>query len=229
MCFCAVRKKRLVVYTAISNNYDTLQDPEFYSASCDYVCFSDDPHLQSQYWSIRLLDNDMEEPTRRAKQPKILPHLYFPDYEYSVWVDGNLTIVGDVQELVEQYLIDHDLALFKHPDGRDCIYQEVEACIRYRKDSEETIRRQEARYRVLNYPEHNGLPACMVILRRHNRPDLIRVMEDWWDEIVHYSKRDQLSFSFVAWKNSTSYTLIDDNARNNRYFRWRPHASAVKK
>jgi hypothetical protein len=69
----------------------------------------------------------------------------------------------------------------------------------------------------------------MGILRRHNRPDLIRAMEDWWDEIVHYSKRDQLSFSFVAWKNNTSYTLIDDNARNNRYFRWRPHGSAVKR
>jgi hypothetical protein len=224
-----VRRKKIVVYTAISNNYDTLREPDCFSSACDYVCFSDNPHLQSQCWSVRLLGGNGSEPIRRARKPKILPHRYFPDYECSVWVDGNLTIIGDVQELVEQYLAENNLAFFKHPDGRNCIYQEAEACIRFRKDREEIIRQQIARYRSFDYPEHNGLLASGVILRRHNRPDIVRTMEEWWEEIVHYSRRDQLSFNFVAWKNKTAYTLIDNNIRDNRYFRWQPHDSLVKK
>ena len=46
----------------------------------------------------------------------------------------------------------------------------------------------------------------MVILRRHNEKDCVRVMEDWWTEIKYGSKRDQLSFNYVDGKiiqNST--------------------------
>ena len=44
----------------------------------------------------------------------------------------------------------------------------------------------------------------MVILRRHNEKDCIRVMEDWWTEIKYGSKRDQLSFNYVLGKITPS-------------------------
>ena len=44
----------------------------------------------------------------------------------------------------------------------------------------------------------------MVILRRHNEKDCIRVMEDWWTEIKYGSKRDQLSFNYVGGKITPS-------------------------
>ena len=43
-------------------------------------------------------------------------------------------------------------------------------------------------------------------------------MEDWWTEIKYGSKRDQLSFNYVAWKNKTKFNYMDGDSRNNQYF-----------
>ena len=58
----------------------------------------------------------------------------------------------------------------------------------------------------------------MVLFRRHNEKDCIKTMEDWWTEIKHNSKRDQLSFNYVAWKNNFKYNYLDGDVRTNHYF-----------
>ena len=58
----------------------------------------------------------------------------------------------------------------------------------------------------------------MVILRRHNEEDCIKLMESWWTEIQYNSKRDQLSFNYVAWKNKVKFNYIEGDSRNNEYF-----------
>jgi hypothetical protein len=46
-----------------------------------------------------------------------------------------------------------------------------------------------------------------VILRRHT--DAIRHLnEAWWNEIVRGSRRDQLSFNYVAWKLGLRYATF---------------------
>lgn len=40
-------EKKLVVYTAIVENYDTLRDLVFIDDNCDYVCFTDNKELAS--------------------------------------------------------------------------------------------------------------------------------------------------------------------------------------
>ena len=74
------------------------------------------------------------------------------------------------------------------------------------------------RYQKEGYPRHNGLITGMVILRRHNEKDCIKVMEHWWTEIKYGSKRDQLSFNYVAWKNKLKFSYIDGDSRINQYF-----------
>jgi hypothetical protein len=64
----------------------------------------------------------------------------------------------------------------------------------------------------------NGLITGMIILRRHNEPDSIQTMEDWWTEISYRSKRDQLSFNYCAWKNNLNLNYIPGDSRNNEYF-----------
>lgn len=61
-----------------------------------------------------------------------------------------------------------------------------------------------ARYRAEGLPEDAGLIEAPVILRRHT--DAIRRLnESWWGEIVRASRRDQLSFNYVAWKLGLRY------------------------
>ena len=44
-------------------------------------------------------------------------------------------------------------------------------------------------------------------------------MESWWEEIKYNSKRDQLSFNYVAWKNGLKYNSIPGDIRNNSFFK----------
>lgn len=46
------------------------------------------------------------------------------------------------------------------------------------------------------YGKENG---CMV--RDHNDEFVKKLMNDWQNEIMKYSVRDQLSFPYVCWKN----------------------------
>ena len=46
----------------------------------------------------------------------------------------------------------------------------------------------------------------------------MKVMEDWWIEIKYGSRRDQLSFNYVAWKQNLKFNYIDGDIRNNEFF-----------
>ena len=159
------------------------------------------------------------------------------DYEYSIFIDGNMKVVGNIDELIDKYLSDANVAFYSHNhntlDARNCPYDEArtilalgeknmkitpERGILNYKDNPYLIKKQMDRYAHEGFPTNNGLITGMVILRRHNESDCMRVMEDWWTEIKYGSKRDQLSFNYVAWKNNLKFNYIDGDSRNNDYF-----------
>lgn len=217
------QRKKIAVYTAITNDYDHLRVPKIQSKDIDFFCFTDNSNLKSEKWKIiKMDDKECLDPIRQAKKVKVLPHLYFSDYEFSLWVDANFLILSDIQNLFNTFLKEASIACYKHPH-RNCIYQEAEVCIQLKKDKRSIIDNQIFNYRSLNYPESNGLIASGIILRKHNDAHLIQLCEDWWREILQFSVRDQLSFNYVAWKNNINYTVIHDNIFDNNHFEWGPH------
>ena len=52
-------------------------------------------------------------------------------------------------------------------------------------------------------------------MRNHNLSSVIKTMEDWWLELKYWSKRDQLSFPYVCWKNKFKYKFIPEDIDNN--------------
>jgi hypothetical protein len=218
-------ENNIVIYTAIYNDYDDLRDPETISLNCDYICFTDNPKLESKVWKIKYLPQDDLDPTRKNRRVKILPHLFFSDYKYSVYVDGSLDIIGNIEKLVEKYLVkrNHQLAAFGHP-SHNCLYKEAKKCIEKGKDNEEIINKQIQRYRKEGMPLNYGLIQNRVLLRKHNDQAVIKTMEDWWQEVLNHSRRDQISFCYSAWKNNFKYTIIDGIFKEeNNFFKLREH------
>jgi len=214
-----------IIYTSVFGGYDDPTEQKLPNG-WDWKCFSEENSL-SLY-----TDN-----TRNAKRFKVLPHRYLQDYEYSIFIDGNMKVVGNVNELVDKYLSDSNVAFFSHAqnalDSRNCIYEEGRVILEtgernYKlnpergkftyKDNPTIITNQMKRYMNMHYPKDNGLITGMVILRRHNEQDCIDTMEDWWTEIKYNSKRDQLSFNYTAWKNNLKFNYMDGDSRNNKYF-----------
>lgn len=219
-------RKDVVVYTAITRGYDGLKMPATVSDRCNYVCFTDDPTIDGRgLWDVRPFPNPELDQVRKCRQLKILPHVFLPSYKSSIWVDGNIQITGDIDELIVKHFDKPgpEFLSFKHP-WRNCIYDEAEAVIKNRKGIEDSsgemrVRKQMAKYEREGMPKKNGLIESNVILRKHT-PEVNGVMEQWWEEVQTHSRRDQLSFNYVAWKNKFQYGLLDGCSRwnTNKYF-----------
>ena len=231
----APARASIVVYTAISGAYDTLREPS--SAARDgtrFVAFLDAESERAvagrrSAWQIRPLVSEDPDAVRSAKVYKVLPHRFFPDERYTLWIDGSVSIVCPfaLDRLVALYLSDADLCVFRH-SMRSCLYEEAEVCRRARLDVEGTIDRQLGRYRRAGYPREAGLVEASVILRRHTAA--VREFDEaWWEEIRQGSRRDQLSFNFVAWKLGFRYATFPLHlATANGLFTRHPHAAGTQ-
>lgn len=197
----AVMPSQVVVYTAITNEtnkYDRLKEQRKID-STDFVAFLEKP-VESSTWQCRSIHDGYQDPCRNAKIHKILSHVYFPDKEYSLWIDGSVDIKFpfSVSRLIQMHLSNCDIALFRHCK-RKCLYAEAATCIKMGLDDPEIMRKQVERYRCDGYPVNQGLGECTILLRRHS--DQIKKMNEmWWEEICKGSRRDQLSFNYVARK-----------------------------
>ena len=232
-----------VIYTSIFGNYDELHQQLFIPEGYDLVMFTD-IDLKSNQWEVRNELPLYTDNVRNAKRFKILPHRFLSEYDVSIYIDGNYVVKNNINELVEKFLSNVNAAFYDHNqqpayDKRNCIYQEAYA-IKYLyeinssidkqpKDNLDVIQKQVSKYMNEGYPEQNGLINGGIILRRHNTEDCIDTMEDWWTEIKHHSRRDQLSFNYVAWKNNFKFNYLEGHDRTNHYFNFMKHNKHNKK
>ncbi len=201
--------KSVVIYTAISGEYDELKEPCFVDENLKYVCFTDNRKLHSDVWEVRYVDLPENMEARHwVRKFKVLPHLFFPEYETSIWVDASLGILQDLRKYMMQYQKASDILFFPHY-ARDCVYDEGAICMVWKKDNKKDLAAQMHAYYEEGYPEHNGLVLGGCIVRNHNEKKIISVMEEWWREICRFSKRDQVSLPYVLYKNNCFYDLCD--------------------
>ena len=222
---------KIAVYTSIFGGYDNLIDDQFQMEGADFICFTD-RDIESKTWKIVKSTPIYNDPNRNAKKYKILPHRYLKDYDWSIWIDGNIKVISDIRPMCDgdPYKVYDHMQVF---DKRDCIYDEAQAILNFGKinsertpergiknwkDNPQLIVEQMNRYMVEGYPKNNGLATNPIIIRNHNNSDVIKNMEDWWVEIKYNSKRDQLSFNYIAWKNKFNFLYLQGDSRNNEYF-----------
>lgn len=212
------KDKKVAVYTAITGDYDSLETPSVENKDFDYICFTNNPNITSNFWEIRLMEDDEElDEIRKARKYKILPHKYLSEYDYSIWIDGNFDMIVNIADYVREYSQNHKLLAIPH-EARDCIYDEAEACIELEKDSEDIIEEQMIKYREEGFPEHYGLIASGILFRDHHDPKVIELMETWFNEVRNHSRRDQLSFNYACWKTNFQYDTSDIFYFKNQYF-----------
>ena len=122
--------RNFVVYTAITPGYDALKSlPSRWGGAADFVAFADGAR-PAPGWELRPLYRRFRDPCRNAKVHKLLPHEYFPQAEYSLWIDGSIVIISTLplEQWADTYLREHDLAVFQHPN-RTCLYDEALYCL----------------------------------------------------------------------------------------------------
>lgn len=201
--FPFLKQPRIAVYTCITGGYDELIVPEYISEECDYYLISEkDITGNTIYDWISLYDvvpyKELDF-TRQNRYCKINVHEIFPQYDYSIYVDGNIKIISDIAMCLAD--IKRSGMAVSGKSSSLCTYVEALRCIGTQKDDKVKITRQIERYYREGMPRYFGEFLCNVLVRDHTNPVCRRLMRDWWNEVYKESKRDQISFPYVLWKN----------------------------
>ncbi|PTB99330.1 hypothetical protein C9993_03465 [Marinobacter sp. Z-F4-2] len=192
---------RLVIYTALFGDYDNLVDPPEEYRGCDFVCFTDQRQLKSKVWEIRIIEHCDLPPNLMNRRYKMLPHLFFSDYTYSLYIDSNVGFkVNPILKISD--LNKNHIMVYEH-QFRKSIAEEAKECARLGYHNLFKFCTQLKRYFIAGFDvNRSGLYECNIIYRRHNDIQVESAMEDWWREYVNGVKRDQISFPYILWKHS---------------------------
>lgn len=115
------------------------------------------------------------------------------------------------------------MAFKKHP-VRNCIYQELMACVKLKKETKEKAKTIYKFYIKEKFPENQGLYETNIIIRKHNNSECIKLMEMWTRELKKGSHRDQLSLNYCIWKlKCQSIITVFSHSCFSQYFSVKPH------
>ncbi|KAK4859702.1 hypothetical protein QYF36_010234 [Acer negundo] len=141
-----------------------------------------------------------------GKIPKMLAHRLFPNSKYSIWVDSKSQFRRDPLGVLEALLwrTNSVLAISEH-GARSSVYDEAKAVVHKHKATPEEVEVQLTQYHLDGLPEDKrfkgkkALNEASVIVRKHT-PLTNLFMCLWFNEVVRYTSRDQLSFPYVLWR-----------------------------
>ncbi len=178
-----------------TGDYDNIIEDHYLNLDWQFLMFTD-RELKSNLWNPIKIDL----PLGVKKQSRIYKWLIheYTNCQYSLYIDANVKILCDLNELIDKYLRNSDIAMYQHRI-RNCIYDEAIVCKKLNFDNKEIIEKQVNSYFSQGYPSNIGLHECYVILRRHT-PKIKELNKLIWNEIEKGSHRDQLSFDYGIWK-----------------------------
>ena len=164
-------RPRRVVFTCLFGYSEPFADARYEKdGETDFICFTDDRSLKSDFWTLRYVDPSLLGPVRTAKMIKILAHRSVADYETSIYLDNTIRMVVPYWKIFEMLRRSaRPLIIFRHP-GWSCVYDEAEVIKRLNYDDRTTVDAQMAHYRSLGHPENAGLVATGYQARRHTDP-----------------------------------------------------------
>lgn len=221
-----------VVYTAIYGNYDKLQEPLYINDNLDYYAFTDQDIPEGSIWKKMDISKykqleDLDD-YHKAKYFKIFPYEFFPNYDFSIWVDGNVKIVSDIYPIAI-IAENSSIATYNNP-LHNCIYTEKDYMIFNNRVSASLINKQVEDYKKDGFPEQFGMRELSIIYRKHIDQECYDIMKDWWEHVNKYTMRDQISLPYLLWKNGKDINYIKslgDNWRLNPRFSHIEHKGLI--
>jgi hypothetical protein len=114
---------KIAIYTAQVGKKGNIQDPPKVFKGVDYIAFTDKT-IKSNVWKAReplmFSSIDLYSDRRNAKVFKVLPNLFLPEYDATIWVDSDCYCNCDPSLFLENNMPQDDqyLTVFRHPRRR---------------------------------------------------------------------------------------------------------------
>lgn len=168
-------RKPYALYSAVIGDQPVPPVPEGVAETCDLYLFSDRDRDTSR-WQVIPFDD-------AAARPRAMPHLWFPDHEWSLW-------------LAPEHKLDEAPGAL--------ITRAIEAGVPVALFTDEVPAAGEipaySVYQAEGWDDQLPIFGCDAIVRYHGDPRVMRAMVAWWQSQSCAAKPDvQLSLAYSLW------------------------------
>ena len=218
---------KTIIYTVITGNYDTIKQPLVLTPGGDYFLFTNNPHIKDAgVWRVVHSPSfnigsrtENENNILLSRRVKMLAHEYLPKgYDVSVYVDADMLLKESFSELLDTLADNRLMAACRHGYCAS-VREEINDLINKGMVNGHQVEQQWQRYVDWGFKDDIGISENGLLIRRHNEPSVIELMELWWEEYQHGCLRDQVSLmpcihriGFMPY-----FQFIEENIRQNAY------------
>lgn len=213
-----------VVYTALIDNYESLNDqPVAAESSIDFVCFTDSPDISSDSWDVRRITPRFPlDSVRSARYLKINGPDLLPEYDESLWIDNTVLLKVAPEQIFNDWLATADLAIPVH-SFRTSILAEFDAIATHGLDDAGRVYEQLIHYTASNPEALQEAPLWTALVARRHTREVRLIMHAWSDHVMRYSRRDQLSVNYVMRMMDAQINRVELDNRDSDIHLWPQH------
>lgn len=193
---------KVCIYTCLMGKYDEIKQPSVIDPDFDYTLFSNSIDAKKVgVWEVRRIEDNMSL-VELSRYPKLLPHVFLQDYDYSVYVDANIQIISqDFYEHIKNKIKNGVLfAAVKHP-LRIKLYDELRNCYIQNKISFNDYLKEKEKCKAFDKLKYGVFYENSILLRKHNEEVVKEIDKEWWLLFIGNTKRDQLWLCPVLYKS----------------------------
>ena len=189
---------QLVIYTSITNWYDTIPDDMYYDPDVKYVCFTDGKVEKKGEWEFRdipdfVYDEVDGDPRRLSAFAKICPHKLFPYGTKTVWLDGCYIHTKEWVDYSKKKLKESGLTHMLHPH-RFTFHNEVMEGFGANFNSREQMLELVDALSKVEYDFKKYCSPVLTCIWRQVDDEMAKFHDIWWKYSKIGSNRDQISF-----------------------------------
>ena len=193
---------KIAVYSCVCGNYEVPKPAMITENECDYYLISDDEQLAPGEYKWISVDSVVPSITMKPKDKnrycKMHPHEIFPEYDFSIYLDGSIQIVGNVAHYISD-VGKSGLAIHRHRRSK-CIYIEGIMLIWLGLVDRCTMALQAEKYMRAGIPRNYGMFECGMIVSDLKNKRLKSIYSAWYEEYLLGVGRDQLDLIYTLWK-----------------------------
>jgi len=205
-------KDQIVIYTSITNWYDTIPDDMYYDPNVKYVCFTDGKVEKKGAWEFRdipdfVYDEVDGDPRRLSAFAKICPHKLFPNGTKTVWLDGCYVHTKEWVDKSKETLKEVPLTHMLHPH-RFTFHNEIMEGFGANFNSREQMLELVHALQKVNYNFKQYYSPVLTCIWRQIDDEMAEFHDLWWKYSKIGSNRDQISFDCARQLTGLTWSRI---------------------
>jgi hypothetical protein len=212
---------QICVYTALFGNYERLNpQPMARDSDVAWICFSDDSELTSDDWEIVVVEPAFaHDPHRSSRRLKMLGHPLVHECASSLWIDNSVVLDADPRTIIATWLGDCDIAFASH-GFRSTVLDEFSVVLDDELDDPSRIIEQLEHYARTRPQVLDERPLWGGMFARRWAPEVERAMHVWWEHLLRYSRRDQLSLVYALDSVGLVPRRVEIDNYESEWHRW---------